>query len=116
MNTSDVTPVYDASVAAFNSYKGGVYQQAISAVSDIDNANYAGSGYATYGYEWWSDPSNRGDGYITWYSGGEKMWTMTADTIGADSTAEISARIVPEEPMVSFFSSLPPRRGRRDVC
>lgn len=107
VNSSGTTPIYDESITHFNSYKGGVYQQAVSAVSDIDNANYGGNGYSTYGFEWWSDQSNRQDGYITWYSGGEKMWTMTADTIGADSTAEISARIVPEEPMVSF---IPPSR------
>ena len=29
---------------------------------------------------------------------------MTADTIGADSTAQISARIVPEEPMYIIFN------------
>ena len=82
-----------------------MYQQAVSAVTDIDNANYDDQGYATYGYEWWSNPSNRGEGYITWFADGKESWTMTADTIGADSTTEISARIVPEEPMVCSINA-----------
>ncbi|THH27754.1 hypothetical protein EUX98_g6431 [Antrodiella citrinella] len=98
-NDSSATPIYDSSTTNFNSYKGGVYQQAISAVTTVDSNNYNNSGYAPYGYEWWSDPNNRGDGYITWFSNGQKTWTLTADTIGADPTSEISARIVPEEPM-----------------
>ncbi|KAI0632505.1 glycoside hydrolase family 16 protein [Trametes polyzona] len=99
VNTSDVTPIYDASKTKFNSYKGAQYQQAISAVTYIDSANYNDQGYATYGYEWWSDPSDRDSGYITWYSEGQPSWTMTAATIGPDTNTEISARLVPEEPM-----------------
>ena len=102
VNTSDVTPIYDTSITKFNTYKGGVYQQAISAVTDINNANYNDQGYAVYGYEWWSNPSNRGEGFITWVANGQKTWTMTADTIGPDSTTQISERIVPEEPVVSL--------------
>ncbi|KAH9925396.1 glycoside hydrolase family 16 protein [Epithele typhae] len=104
VNTSDVTPIYDSSVTRFNTYKGGVYQQAISAVSDINNENYAGNGYGTYGYEWWSNPNKREEGYIAWSVDGKQTWKITADTVGADSTAEISARIVPEEPMYIIFN------------
>ncbi|KAL1950818.1 hypothetical protein VTO73DRAFT_5942 [Trametes versicolor] len=99
VNTSDVTPIVDSTKTKFNSYKGAQYQQAVSAVTDIDNANYNDAGYATYGYEWWSDPNNRDDGFVTWYSEGTPAWTMTAATIGPDTTTEISQRLVPEEPM-----------------
>lgn len=101
VNTSDVTPIVDSTKTKFNSYKGAQYQQAVSAVTDIDNANYNDAGYTTYGYEWWSDPNNRDDGFVTWYSEGTPAWTMTAATIGPDTTTEISQRLVPEEPMVS---------------
>lgn len=104
---SPPTTVYNTSNTAFNTYKGSEYQQAISAVSGIDSGNYGGNGYTTYGFEYWSDPSRRQDGYITWYSEGQKTWTVTPDTVGADSTARISGRLIPEEPMVSLFSTAP---------
>lgn len=96
---SPPTTVYNTTNTAFNTYKGSEFQQAISAVSDIDSGNYNGNGYATYGFEYWSNPSRRQDGYITWYSEGQQTWTITPDTVGADSTARISGRIIPEEPM-----------------
>ncbi|RDX50206.1 glycoside hydrolase family 16 protein [Lentinus brumalis] len=103
-NSSDVTPIYDTSITKFNSYKGGVFQQAISAVTDIDSTAYAGQKYATYGYEWWSNPDKRDEGFITWVANGKKSWTMTADTIGPDDTVQISQRLVPEEPMYIIFN------------
>ncbi|KAJ8454577.1 hypothetical protein ONZ51_g12947 [Trametes cubensis] len=99
VNTSDVTPIYDSSITKFNSYKGAQYQQAVSAVTDINNSNYNDQGYSTQGFEWWSDPNNRQDGYITWFADGQPSWKMTAATIGPDANTEISQRLVPEEPM-----------------
>ncbi|KAH8104849.1 glycoside hydrolase family 16 protein [Cristinia sonorae] len=114
-NDSSVTPIFDTTKTHFNDYKGGVYQQAISAVTTIDSNNYNDQGYATYGYEWWSDPKHRDDGYITWFSEGQKTWTMTAATIGPDETAQISARIVPEEPMYIIMNlGMSPSFQRQD--
>ena len=100
-NSSAATTVFDDTITVLNSYKGGQYQQAISALTDIDSNNYNNVGYATYGYEWWSDPSDRDAGYITWYSQGKPSWKITAATIGPDDVTEISQRLIPEEPMVS---------------
>lgn len=100
-NTTPETTIYDSSITLFNTYTGGVFQQAISAVTYIDAQNYGGSGYAPYAYEWWSNPSNRQEGYITWFSESAKTWTMTSATIGPDSTSGVSQRLIPEEPMVS---------------
>ncbi|OAX42120.1 glycoside hydrolase family 16 protein [Rhizopogon vinicolor AM-OR11-026] len=83
----------------FNTYTGGFYQQALSAVTYIDSENYNGQGFAQYGYEWWSNPSNRPEGYIQWYSEGQETWKVTSASIGADTTVDISARLIPEEPM-----------------
>jgi len=80
-------------------YKGGQYQQAISALSDISSSGYNGQGYETYAYEWWSDPSDRSNGYVQWYSEGKETWRATAATLEGDTTTGISSRIVPEEPM-----------------
>ncbi|EPQ51074.1 beta-glucan synthesis-associated [Gloeophyllum trabeum ATCC 11539] len=95
------TTIYDSSITQFNTYKGGPFQQAMSAVTYIDSTYYGGGdgAYAPYGFEWWSDPNNRNDGYITWFSNGQKTWTLTAASIGPDSQSEVSQRIIPEEPM-----------------
>ena len=99
---SPATAIYNSSNTAVNTYKGGPFQQAVSAVSNIDSNYYNGSAYTTYGYEYWSNPSRREEGYITWYSEGQQTWKVTPDTVGADSTARISERLIPEEPMVGF--------------
>ena len=101
-NSSDATTIFDPSITNLNGYKGGQFQQAVSAVTDISSANYNGQGYATYGYEWWSDPNNRDDGYITWFSQGKPSWKITAQTIGPDPVTQVSQRLIPEEPMVSL--------------
>lgn len=101
-NSSDATTIFDSSITNLNGYKGGQFQQAVSAVTDIDSVNYNNTGYATYGYEWWSDSSDRDAGYITWYSQGKPSWKITAASVGPDSVTEISQRLIPEEPMVSI--------------
>lgn len=98
-NSSSVTTIYNDTITKFNSYKGGPYQQAVSAVTYIDETLYNGTGYGAYGYEWFSNPDKRDEGYITWYSNGVESWTITAGSIGADSTVEISERLIPEEPL-----------------
>jgi beta-glucan synthesis-associated protein KRE6 len=108
-NSSSATTIYDATISHFNTYKGGLFQQAVSTVTDIDGANYNNSHYATYGFEWFSDPSDRASGYVTWFSQGTKAWTATAATVGADSATQISSRLISEEPMVRnlrFLSAL----------
>ena len=98
-NASSSTPL-QGSGTQFNSYTGGQYQQAISALSDISSSNYNGSGYTTYAYEWWTDPNHRSEGYIQWYSEGKETWKATASTLEGDTSTGISGRIIPEEPMV----------------
>lgn len=104
VNTSDAAQIYDTSISEWNTYQGGKYQQAVSAVTYIDSENYNDNKYATYGYEWWSDPSHRDQGYITWYSQGAKAWTMYPSAIGPDPVTQVGQRLIPEEPMVSLRS------------
>jgi hypothetical protein len=96
--TSD-TPVQGATTQ-FNVYKGGQFQQAVSALTNISSSNYNNSGYTTYAYEWWSDPSHRENGYIQWFSEGQQTWRATPSTLEGDTTSGISGRLIPEEPMV----------------
>ncbi|KAJ7084833.1 glycoside hydrolase family 16 protein [Mycena belliarum] len=98
-NNPDVTPIVNSTTTIFNSYKGNQFQQTISGMTYIDDRFYSGKAFATYGIEWWSNPSKRGSGYINWLFNGKKTWTLTPDTIGADSQSQVSERLIPEEPM-----------------
>lgn len=99
-NDSSVTTIFDDSITALNSYKGGVWQQAVSATTYFDKTYYNDQGYGTYAVEWYSNPDSRDDGYIEWVSDGSPSWKITAASIAADTTVEISDRLISEEPMV----------------
>jgi hypothetical protein len=101
-NSSASTPI-QGSATALNNYKGGPYQQAVSALSAISSSGYNGSGFSTYAYEWWSDPNHRSDGYVQWYSEGQETWKATYASLAGDSTTGISNRLIPEEPVVRCY-------------
>jgi len=46
-NTS--TEIYDTTITQYNSYLGGIYQQAVSGVTDVPSTVYSGNGFAVYG-------------------------------------------------------------------
>ncbi|KAF8442849.1 glycoside hydrolase family 16 protein [Boletus edulis BED1] len=98
-NASSATTINDTSITSLNSYKGAIYQQAVSAVTFVDDQNYGGQHYATYGFEYWSDPNDRASGYITWYSQSAQTWKITSPSVGPDSVTQISSRLISEEPM-----------------
>ncbi|KAJ7144959.1 glycoside hydrolase family 16 protein [Mycena crocata] len=103
-NTTSSTPIQNPTTTKFNSYKGNVYQQTVSAMTYIDDKFYNGNAYAPYGIEWYSNPNKRGSGYINWLFNGAKTWTLTPDTIGPDSQSQISQRLISEEPMYMVFN------------
>lgn len=107
VNTSPATTIYNNDLTRINSYKGGPFQQAVSGLTYIEDQFYNDNAYAPYGYEWWSDPDNRDDGYITWYSNGEKTWTITSATVGPDPVSLVGQRLIPEEPMVGRLPTCP---------
>lgn len=85
--------VYDNSITMMNAYKGGPYQQAISGLTNLNTDWYDGKQYQKYAFEY-----KRGsDGFITWYVGDEKTWTMKA--AATRPTGNIGTRTIPEEPM-----------------
>jgi hypothetical protein len=51
---TNYTQINDADVTTLNPYKGGVFQQAVSALSTTDQQAYelTGGGYSVYGYEY----------------------------------------------------------------
>ncbi|TRM66405.1 beta-glucan synthesis-associated protein [Schizophyllum amplum] len=97
-NTSDNLIIYDDATTQLNSYMGGVYQQATSAVSKTDQDCYEleTGCFAVYGFEYVPGFDNS---YITWINNNEKAWTMTGDGMAADTRVEIGPRPIPEEPL-----------------
>ncbi|KAF5371684.1 hypothetical protein D9758_003399 [Tetrapyrgos nigripes] len=97
-NTSDTLIIYDPTVTVLNEYKGGVYQQATSGISQTAQDCYqlTGGYFATYGFEY---VAGYNDAYISWINDNKVAWTIKAGGMDADSRVEISARPVPQEPM-----------------
>jgi hypothetical protein len=65
---------------------------------------FQGSGdkFTTLGFEYWSDPGNRQDGFITWQVDGQQTSTLYAPAIGPDQGTGgtgVGQRLIPEEPM-----------------
>lgn len=101
-NTSEFQIIPNASITTHNSYEGGAYQMATSALSLTNQNCYErpadGSGegcYAIYGVEY--KPGY--DGYITWINNGQIAWTLNAGAVGTDEAVQINARPIPQEPM-----------------
>lgn len=90
---SDFMELYDPTISAMNGYQGGVYQQAASIVTNLNNNWYDGKEYQTYAFEYEPGP----DGYVTWYVGEEKTWTLDSRAIRANGN--VGQRVIPEEPM-----------------
>lgn len=55
------------------------------------------------GFEYWTDPDNPSEGFITWQSNGQPTYRLGASSVGpdqGDESAQIGQRRIPEEPMV----------------
>jgi beta-glucanase (GH16 family) len=89
----DYFEVYDNQITEMNSYKGGPFQQAISGLTNLNNDWYNGKAYQKYAFEY----KTGDDGFITWYVGDEKTWTMKQEATRANGN--IGKRVIPEEPM-----------------
>ncbi|KAJ3815887.1 glycoside hydrolase family 16 protein, partial [Lentinula aff. lateritia] len=89
-NDSDNMILADPSISQLNGFMGNVEQQATSVVTATNAScyEYDGGCFQTYGFE-----------YITWISSGKISWGLNVAGLGADSSVEISARPVPQEPM-----------------
>lgn len=92
------TSVYNTSITELNTYRGGVYQQAVSALTATDQTAYelSGGGFSVYGFEY---KPGIGDAYVTWVSNNVPSWTLLSAGMGPDPVVEIGQRPIPEEPM-----------------
>lgn len=92
--------IYNDSLTTMNTYTGGPYQQAFSAVSTLNNDWYetptSGSGdFQTYAFEY--VPGETTSSMIQWSVGGEPLWKLQAAALGPNGN--IGARPISEEPM-----------------
>jgi hypothetical protein len=55
--------------------------------------------HCTAGFEYWSNPSQRDEGFITWQADGAQTARMGASALPADDATGISRRLISEEPM-----------------
>ncbi|CAK1356293.1 unnamed protein product [Cercospora beticola] len=90
---SDWMEIYDYRITEANAYQGGPYQEAISALTALNNKWYDGNAYQIYAFEY--EPG--ADGYITWYVGDEPTWKIEGNSVGPNGN--IGQRVIPEEPM-----------------
>ncbi|CAG8959774.1 hypothetical protein HYFRA_00001681 [Hymenoscyphus fraxineus] len=89
----DYMEIYDHQITGMNIYRGGVYQEALSAVTWLNNDWYDGKAYQKYGFEY-----ARGDtGYVDWFVGDEYVWM--ADARSLRPNGNVGKRVIPEEPM-----------------
>jgi len=89
----DFVAIYDDSITSMNNYRGGVFQQALSGVTNLNNDWYNGKAYQTYGFEY--EPG--GIGYTTWFVGENSTWTLDARALGPNGN--VGQRVIPQEPM-----------------
>lgn len=74
----------------------------MSVITLADRTSYEGRGYTSFGYEYDPGPTGR----ITWAMNKTETWQLNAGAIGPNAAAEISQRLISEEPMVSCRTSL----------
>lgn len=108
----NLATIYDEGSTSFNSYTGGVYQEAASALSDIPNKAYSdlGNTFTTFALEYEPDYAGNGNGFITWYVDGKQTWTVTGKSFPPRPSIDISQRLIPVEPM-SIIMNLGMSRG-----
>ncbi|EEB07359.2 glucosidase [Schizosaccharomyces japonicus yFS275] len=86
--------IHNESVTCMNTYTGGPFQEALSGVTVLNPEWYDRKGFQTYGFDYMPGTS---DGYISWFIGKNKTWTMTGQAV--KSNGNIGPRIISEEPM-----------------
>ena len=95
---TDFIEMYDQSITQMNVYRGGHFQQALSAVTVLNNDWYDGNAYQTFGF----DTTPGGSGNVVWYVAGQQTWKLDARAVGPNGN--IGQRIIPEEPMAMVMN------------
>ncbi|KAI0789618.1 glycoside hydrolase family 16 protein [Abortiporus biennis] len=95
---NDSFTIQNTTTTTSNPYKGDVWQQTTSCITDCDPEGYEliGNKFMVYGLQY---KPGFDDAYISWSANGKLSWTLKQAGLRADPTVEISARPVPQEPM-----------------
>lgn len=83
---------YDTEITQWNSYEGGPFQQAVSALAYVPTNKAYNGNFEQYGLEYWGDPKDDTAGYITWHVGGVPTWKMLPAMVAANPATQISQR------------------------
>ncbi|KAG5368957.1 Beta-glucan synthesis-associated protein [Yarrowia sp. C11] len=95
--------IHNASVTSMNTYAGGMFQQAISGITMLNNEWYEtpseGSEddttvFQTFGFEYLNDDD---DGYIQWHVGSDPTFTLHTFALGPNGN--VGRRPISKEPM-----------------
>ncbi|KAH9937930.1 beta-glucan synthesis-associated [Amylocystis lapponica] len=126
-DTQDAWSIHNQTITRANTYRGSAVQQAVSALTDLPDDMFQGSGqrfttlgargppptvglfadHPAPGFEYWTDPSSPQDGFITWQADGAPTVTMGASALGPDTGdggSMVSQRRISEEPMSIVFN------------
>ncbi|KAF8810897.1 beta-glucan synthesis-associated, partial [Phlegmacium glaucopus] len=100
---------WNVSSTRANTYRGSALQQAISSLTRTPSDMFQGTGnnFKTFGFEYWSDPNNRQNGFINWQVDGKKTSTLWAASVGPDQDtggSGVGQRLIPEEPMAIILN------------
>ncbi|SJX63299.1 related to KRE6-glucan synthase subunit [Sporisorium reilianum f. sp. reilianum] len=100
-NQSPSVATLHSADSQFNTYTGGVYQEAVSAVTKVPDTAYAQSGGVPVkmGVQYEPDWQGDGSGSITWFVNGQPTWTLSGASLAANPYTEIGQRLIPTEPM-----------------
>ncbi|KAI4178455.1 MAG: hypothetical protein L6R41_008379, partial [Letrouitia leprolyta] len=90
---TDFMEVYDPTVTSLNTYQGGVFQQALSGLTNVNNAWYDGKGYQKYNFYY--TPGKTGE--IVWSIADKPNWKLDARALGPNGN--VGQRTIPQEPM-----------------
>ncbi|KAK2756771.1 hypothetical protein FQN54_005217 [Arachnomyces sp. PD_36] len=85
--------LYDPRITTINAWRGGPYQQAVSALTNVNNRWYDGKEYQVYAYEY----TPGAEGEIIWFVGKNKTWKVDARALGPNGN--VGQRVIPVEPM-----------------
>jgi len=68
------------------------------------------------GFEYWGDPNDATQGFITWMVDGKPSYKVTAAAVGPDTTVEIDQRLISREPMSIILNLGMSRKSLASTC
>jgi beta-glucanase (GH16 family) len=95
---TDYTAIYNSAITSLNSYTGGPFQQALSAITNLNNAWYNGNAYQSYALEYTPGAT----GTCTWFVGDDPTWTVDARAVRPNGN--VAQRVLPYEPMAIIMN------------